>query len=132
MAFTIKTTIMQDLKNALMGNAIFSAFSGSTLILFHAKTSRLFGLEDGTVFWVIGFALLFFAATVWYESSRLRPPFVRWIVVQDVLWVLGSLILLIFKPLEISALGNFLIAAVALFVAFFGWRQWAGLRSAGV
>jgi drug/metabolite transporter (DMT)-like permease len=118
---------MDPLKNALLGNAVFSAVSGAALLTFHTKIAHIFGFEDGIVFGAIGAALLFFAATVWYESRRLRPPFVRWIVVQDVLWVLGSVFLLVFRPFAISGTGSFLVAAVAVVVAFFGWRQWVGL-----
>jgi hypothetical protein len=119
---------MNNLKSALIGNAIFSGFSGSVMTIFAQDIAKLFGLENGVAFRGIGIALLFFALTVWYESRRLRPAFVYWIIIQDALWVLGSLILLIFKPFGISDSGNFLIAAVALIVVFFGWRQWVGIR----
>lgn len=119
---------MKNLTFWLRANAVFSSLSGLVLIFFHASLARIFVISDSRAFWMIGIALLFFAATVWFESQRLRPAFVRWIVVQDFLWVVGSLVLLVLQPFGISAVGNWLIAAVAAAVGFLGWRQWAALR----
>jgi hypothetical protein len=52
---------------------------------------------------------------------------VLWIIIQDVLWVSGSIILLIWNPFELSPSGNIIIAAIALIVLIMGVMQYIAL-----
>ncbi|MBD3275991.1 MAG: hypothetical protein GF372_11805, partial [Candidatus Marinimicrobia bacterium] len=67
--------------------------------------------------------LIYFTATIIYEIKRQKPIGVLFIIIQDFLWVIGSIVLLIFQPFEISVAGNGIIAAVALVVLFMGFNQ---------
>lgn len=67
--------------------------------------------------------LQLFTTTIIYEIIKQRPAAVLWIIVQDFMWVIGSAILLIVRPFEISKDGNLAIAIVALVVVFMGINQ---------
>ncbi|MGB7392863.1 MAG: hypothetical protein WA913_00580 [Pricia sp.] len=114
---------MNPLQKALRSNALFSGLSGILAIVFHQPIAQWYGTENTTVFWIIGIALLYFAATITYEIFKQRPLAVWWIIIQDSLWVIGSIILLALEPFEISNLGKGLIAFVALIVLYMAIRQ---------
>ncbi len=114
---------MNPLQTSLGINALFSGISGTVLIIFHHQLAQLFGIENNTVFWMIGIALLFFALTIGYEIIKQRPLAVLWIIVQDFLWVLGSGILLVLHPFAISPTGNVLIGIAAFIVLLMGFNQ---------
>lgn len=117
---------MNTLQKALLSNGIFSGVSGLILILFQKPIAQLFGTSNNTVFWIIGIALLYFASTVFWEYKKQRKTFVILIIVQDILWVLGSLILLIFDPFEITITGEIIIVLVGIVVLGMGiWQWWA-------
>ncbi len=114
---------MKKLKEALTVNAIFSVVSGIILILLNRQIADLFGVKNNTVFWTIGLILICFSATIWYEIFKLRRLAILWIIIQDYAWVLGSLILIIFNPFQITAIGNLIIAIIAFIVLYLGVNQ---------
>ena len=118
---------MNKLRKSLSTNAIFSGVSGLTLILFNKQISILFAISQGTVFWIIGIALVLFAGTIVLEIFKQRPLAVLWIIVQDFIWVIGSILLLLLQPFDISSLGNSCIAIVAITVLFMALNQSAAL-----
>ncbi len=107
---------MNRLQKALGINFLFSGISGLGLIVFHKSIANLFGIEQNYIFWMIGIGLIFFALTILYEVKKQRRLAVQWIVIQDFIWVVGSAILLILKPFNISNTGNNLITIVAIIV----------------
>lgn len=115
--------IMQALKKALLANAVFSMSSGAVLIIFHQGVAQLFEVENEAVFWIVGLGLLMFSASVFYEARQLRRVFVFSIIIQDLLWVLASVILLIWDPFGISVSGQLLIGFIALIVLIFALVQ---------
>ncbi len=118
---------MKILKISLLSNALFSALSGLLLILFYQSFAHWFGVENHTTFWVLGLGLLVFAFTVFKEVKKPEAFKVFSIIIQDLIWVIASLVLLSIKPFGISILGNQLIAAVAFVVLLFGVGQTIGL-----
>lgn len=114
---------MNKLQKALLTNAIFSGISGLLLIFLHPSIAELFETTNTAVFWGIGIALIYFASTIIYEYYKQRTLFVKIIIAQDLLWVVGSIVLLIWKPFEISFMGNVLIGVVALIVLFMATIQ---------
>ncbi|MDB2606147.1 hypothetical protein N9Y48_00045 [Zobellia sp.] len=114
---------MNKLQKALQLNAIFSSISGLILILFNKQIAKSFGTDNNTVFWIVGLVLIYFATTIWYEISKQRKIAVLWIITQDFLWVIGSLILVVFNPFSITVIGNSIIGVVALMVLFMGINQ---------
>jgi hypothetical protein len=120
---------MNRLQKALQYNAIFSGVSGFLFILGHQWLANIFTLNNSSVFWIIGIALVFFAGTIFYEITKQRRWAVLWIIIQDFLWVIGSAILLIFNPFGISSTGNILIAIVALIVLAMGINQYKAISN---
>jgi len=114
---------MNKLQKSLRLNAIFSGISGITLIVLNKQIANLFETTNTTVFWVIGIVLLFFASTIIYEIIKQRPIAVLWIIIQDFLWVIGSIALIAVNPFEISKAGNSTIAIIAFIVLFMGINQ---------
>lgn len=116
-------TKMNKLQKALHLNAWFSGVSGIVLIALNQQIAHLFETTNPTVFWVTGIALLFFAGTILYEIKKQRPIAVLFIIIQDFIWVIGSIILIAFDPFEISKAGNTTIAAIACMVLWMGIKQ---------
>jgi len=119
---------MNTLQKSLLVNAIFSGLSGIILTVAHVKIATLFNLKNTTLFLIIGLVLLYFTGTILYEIKKQRKIAVQWIILQDFLWVLGSGIILIFNPFQISTIGNRLIGCIALIVLFMGLNQLFALK----
>ncbi len=120
---------MNNLQMSLAANATFSSISGLVLILMHQKISELFHLENSTVFWIIGIGLLLFSMTILLQIKKQNRNRVLLIIAQDLLWVVGSVLLLILKPFSISSFGNTAIGIVAVIVFIFAILQWKSLSS---
>lgn len=114
---------MNKLQTTLKLNAIFSAISGIVLIVLNYQVAKLFGTENNTIFWIIGLALVFFAVTIIVEILKQRSLAILWIIIQDFLWVIGSILLLVLNLLPISPTGLIIIGLVALIVLFMGFYQ---------
>ena len=114
---------MNKLQKSLRLNAIFSGISGITLIALNKHLANLFETPNTIVFVIIGIVLLFFTSTVFYEIIKQRPIAVLWIIIQDFLWVIGSIALIAVNPFEISKAGNSTIAIIAFIVLFMGINQ---------
>ncbi|SNR14969.1 hypothetical protein [Tenacibaculum jejuense] len=119
---------MNRLQKSLLTNAVFSGVSGFILILFYNSTSKVFQLNNNNVFWIIGLILLYFMVTIFYEIKKQRKIAVLWIIIQDFLWVIGSSVLLIFNPFQISNAGLTIIGVIALIVLFMGINQLIALK----
>ena len=114
---------MNQLQKSLRLNALFSSISGILLIIFNVQIAAIFSTNNKSVFWIIGLILVFFAGTIAYEIFKQRPIAVRWIILQDFMWVIGSIILIMINPFEISKLGNIIIVIIAVIVLYMGVNQ---------
>ncbi len=119
---------MNKLQNALKFNALFSSTSGILMILLNQQIAKLFGTNNNSVFWIVGLALIFFAITIWHEVKKQRKIVVIWIIIQDFIWVLGSIVLIIFNPFQLTEVGNLIIGIIALVVLYMGKNQIMGLK----
>ncbi|SEB52061.1 hypothetical protein SAMN04489761_1187 [Tenacibaculum sp. MAR_2009_124] len=123
---------MNDLQKALKINALFSSMSGLILILLSHRISKIFGFIDHTAFWIIGIVLIYFALTIWYEIKKQRRLAVVWIIIQDFVWVLASIVLIILNPFAITKIGITSIVIIALIVLYMGINQIIGLNKTTV
>lgn len=114
---------MNHLQKALLANALFSGLSGIILIALNKQISKLFEISNQSIFWIIGITLIFFSLTIVFEMKKQKPLRVKIIIIQDFLWVIASIILLIIQPFEISVSGNIIIAVVAMVVLFMAINQ---------
>jgi hypothetical protein len=122
---------MKTLKGALLINALFSGISGILLILFYPSLAKIFEVENQTIFWVVGLLLVYFSGTILFEVKKQRKIAVAWIIIQDFVWVIGSLIILVFRPFSISENGEYIIVLIAIIVLFMGINQWKNFKIKG-
>jgi hypothetical protein len=119
------------LRYALTANAVFSALSGMLLTLGGRRIVIILGLRPLVSLWPVGLALLLFSGYVYLVARKREPDILsaQVIITADVLWVLGSMIAVLFGPL--SATGNAVVSVVAVIVLSFAILQSAGIRGAG-
>ena len=98
------------------------------MIVLNRQLASLFGTSNNTIFWSIGLVLLYFAITIGFEIKKQRRTAIIWIIIQDYAWVLGSIIILITKPFQITSTGNLIIGIIALIVLFMGIHQTIELK----
>ena len=78
----------------------------------------------------IGIGLLLFVVSLLLEARRkvLAPQKVKLIIIQDLAWVVGSAILLLWDPVDFSLAGQFIVGGVAVVVLILAMFQSIGLR----
>lgn len=122
---------MKELKKYLTINAVFSAISGLSMLAFSRRLKSLFTIEITLVFPLIGAILLVFGSFVYFVIVKQlsNKTLVTTITILDVIWVLGSLLIVIFAPFGISSIGNLLITIVAVWIAFLAYKQHINSKS---
>ena len=82
---------------------------------------------------IVGVGLVLFAVSVLWTGfgNPLNVKMAKSIIVQDLLWVVGSAIVLIGNFFSLSSIGNEMILIVAMIVAGFAAFQALGLRRMG-
>lgn len=120
----------QLLTLALRGNGVFSLISGAAALLLASSVSTLLGLPSPVLIMVTGVILLGYAAALLFATSRgMVTPQLGWTaVVLDVLWVVGSGVLIFSGVLDMTPAGKWLIAILADIVLLFAVLQTIGLR----
>ena len=122
---------MITLKNVLLVNAVSSGFTGLALIAASRFIASPLGIAyPGAVFGV-GVFLLAFSTGVYVVSRKPEPPrrALESIVIMDSLWVVSSIAVVLFHLATESFLGNFIITAIALWVALMAILQYKGMRT---
>ncbi|MGB0369406.1 MAG: hypothetical protein ACPGD8_08365 [Flavobacteriales bacterium] len=119
-----------SLKTALLANATFSSLSGIGMLLFSNWLSEIMGITNKWVLPVIGSGLILFAITIVYNATRpsISANQVKLIIAQDLAWVIGSLVVIIFGLFNLTTIGYLLVGVVTVAVADFAWLQWIGLK----
>ena len=115
----------KKLSLALKINAIFSAFNGLAMLFFYEQIAAWMGITDPIFLLVIGIILLGFAALVYKTATAtiISDKMVKFIIVQDWLWVVGSALIIAFQAFGINRMGFIVIGVVALMVANFAVFQ---------
>ncbi|MCP4440639.1 MAG: hypothetical protein GY810_16965 [Aureispira sp.] len=115
------------LKNALLGNALFSIVSGLLIVIESNYLQELFGITFP--FWLIGAGLLPFAAWILWivRQEKIDQKQTKAVILADIMWVGGSIALLLMN-LGITNIGNWIIGGLAIVVADFALLQSIGLR----
>ena len=115
------------LRRALTGNAVFSLGSALVAVVLAGPLSDAFDIP-AAVLVVLGIALVPWALLGWYTSRTLDRRFVVAIIGGDILWVIGTVVLLAGFPDAMSGAGRTSAAVVGLIVAGFAVTQTIGLR----
>ena len=121
---------MIPLTTTMQINAISSGVTGAGLIMYAKPITSLFGVTQTAPFISIGIFLVLFAALVFAVSKKhpINTNAVRFIILLDVLWVVASLLIIIFLIPAITGIGNIVIAAIAAWVASMAYLQNKGLK----
>jgi uncharacterized protein YndB with AHSA1/START domain len=117
------------LKMSLLANAIFSALSGLSFVIFSKQAKAFLGWSNPWFIVAIGVGLLGFSMVVARAASTLNTETIKQIIFMDILWVLASAILL-FTP-WITTVAKWVVADLAVIVALFALLQSLGLQRAG-
>lgn len=108
---------------ALRANATFSFISGLCFIVFRNMLGEIMNYENELLYGMLGIGLILFAIFLGVISSRIpKKSVVRSIVIMDIGWVIGS-VLLVLIPTSISLAGNLLIIILALIVLILAFSQ---------
>jgi hypothetical protein len=118
------------LKNALRGNALFSGTSGLIALAAAQSLTAFTGINPPIIFVVLGIALILYAVDLWWVASRetINRRFAWAAIILDVLWVIGSIAVLLSGWLPLTVAGSWTIALLAEAVAIFAVLQFVGLR----
>ena len=118
------------LQNSLKMNGFFSLVSGLSLLLFSSFFKELLAVQHDLVLPILGGGLVLFAVTVlWTAFSKpVKPMAVKSIIIQDLVWVVGSVIIVVGQFFDLSAIGYELIVVVAVIVGAFAFFQAKGLK----
>ncbi len=113
------------LKRVMLINAGFSGITGLSALLFQNFISVRMGITQSLWLPVVGLILILFAGFVTWTAlqKKVRQKAVYFIVFQDVLWVLGSILILLNGWLGLSNAGNIMVSLIAVLVGALAWVQ---------
>lgn len=127
---TLTTTNDSLLYNALRADSLFSGLSGIVITFGAGAVADFMGAGNPVSFIVIGIALVLYAAFLLLNSAN-RPVSKNfgWLIVAgNVVWVIGSAIILLTDVFALSAGGRWAVLIVADFVLLFAIAQYLGIR----
>ena len=125
-----KTTVSEKtLKTALLSNAVFSTLSGLTFMIDSQFVADLVGLGAPLLYQIIGAGLLGFAGYVAWTATR--KPINTYAALQislgDLLWVLGTILVIVLAFNSLNSAGIVAMLIVAGFVLTFALLQLKGM-----
>jgi hypothetical protein len=120
----------RELKKYLTINSVFSALCGIAMLLFSAELNAFFNIENKYVFPIIGVNLIVFGLFVRYVSRKqlTNRLLINLISGLDALWVLGSLLIILLGPFDLSVNGKVIIGIVAIWIGFLGYKQYTHVK----
>ena len=123
---TTSNLLMRGLKM----NAVFSAISAAAMLLAANWVAEQVGLPGPANVYAVSIFLLFFAAQLGniVRTGQIRTWEVVAIIVGDLLWVAGSVVLGSLYFRSFTTVGAVLVDIVALAVLIFAIMQIRGLR----
>lgn len=121
----------KKLSLALKINAAFSVFNGLVMLFFYEQIAAFMNFEYPIILLVIGIILLGFAALVYKTASAniISEKMVKFIIIQDWLWVVGSILIIALQAFGINRIGFIIIGILALIVANFAIFQQRYLKA---
>lgn len=114
------------LMKSLRANAIFSSATGAALVVGSVPLGSWLGIET----WIsigLGLGLIGFAVALMVLARDPKPALVRVVVVADVAWVIGAIIVIAAFPQAMSTAGLWALGLVSVIVAGLAVGQLVGL-----
>lgn len=111
-------------------NAAFSSLVGLDLILLNSTFMRWMEISNEIILPIIGIGLVLFGAFVGMVAFKkpLNLKIVQAIVLMDMGWVLGCIVLVAANLFGLSMLGNALVLISAVIVGAFAYFQGKGAK----
>lgn len=121
------------LRRALVANALFSGASGVLLALGARTIGSFLGLDNVLVLTITGVVLIIYAADLFYVATRptVNRAAARLAIALDLLWVVGSAVILLSGWLPLTTAGRWAVGIVAEMVFLFALFQYLGIRRLG-
>jgi hypothetical protein len=132
--FTMATVMQQDksalLRNTLKANALASALSGLAFFLGSGVLAPFMGINSPILLGALGVGVMIFAFGVFlvFQETPLNAHKGSLIFVLDVIWVIGSILLLIADPLTLSGEGKWIVLILGDIVGVFAVLEYLGIR----
>ncbi len=100
------------------------------MVLASDALSQFLGLGNPLILTVVGIVLLLYMPMlVWLANQSPVPTHLAWeVIALDILWVIGSLILIFSDFIPLTTGGKWAIAITADIVGLFTILQYVGLR----
>ena len=109
----------------MFGNALFSFISGYLMLVFSDSLISIMNIRYSLAFYWLGGGLILFSLSILpvilFESYKIVGS--RLTIIQDLIWVIGSLGMIIWNPFETGTSGLILIFAIATIVLIFAFLQ---------
>ncbi len=117
---------MENLKFWLYCNAAFSMTSGLCLLFANQFLQTFLGFQNAEILPSIGINLIIFASCILFiiQYYLKQKNLISLIIFLDVMWVIGSCILIIFQLFALTAKGYWLIGVISLIVGWFAKQQY--------
>ncbi|WP_298478780.1 SRPBCC family protein [uncultured Maribacter sp.] len=112
---------------ATKANAISTLISGLAILGFQHQLMVMFEINETLPFIIVGGVITFFSLTMFMEIKKQRALALLWIVAQDTLFVLASIVILILQPFDISTTGYVIIGLFLLPILYFIKSQSKGI-----
>jgi hypothetical protein len=118
------------LRTALLANALFAGINGIADVLFSGALAEFASLPAAIIPYSGAGLIAFAAALLWLRARPEMPQtIVRAVIAMDVLWVVGSVVLLLLRDsIGLTTAGAWSVAAGADVVALFAILQFVGLK----
>ena len=122
-------TATSSIRRPLLANATFSALSGLIMITCCSSLGSLLGEIQSMDLLLLGIGLVAFASYLLFIAYRkpLEKRQVIAIIIMDLLWVIGSVLLLWLRPIALTETGQQLIILIAAIVACFALWQYRAI-----
>jgi hypothetical protein len=118
------------LRRAILGNGIFTILSGLSLLALSNLIAPLLGVNQPIALSIIGLGLGMYAIFLFGVARQvpINKQFAVTIIVLDLVWVVGSIFLILTQIIPFSRSGNWIVAIAADIVSIFAILQFVGLR----
>ena len=115
----------QKLRAVLKVNGATSIISGLLLIFLSDPIAQLLSASESVVLVYVGIGLVIFSISVFVNArvAEIKRNQVQFIILQDWLWVVGGVALILFQFFNLSVVGYVLIGVMAVAVGTYAILQ---------
>jgi len=118
------------LKNALFSDSALSFISGAALLSFSKAIASFLGLAASWIILALGALWIVYGIEIFLaaRSEPVNTGIAKFAVYANLIWVLGSAVLIFANLVPFTTAGKWAIAIIADIVLVFAILQYVGLR----